>query len=397
MAEAKPSGSVENILSPNENLVEEPSSQETTEQPMVREAVVRRSTALKKRKYHVKILVMGLTGAGKSSLINAMMGDIVANVQPGPMSCQADIECHKGEHDGIKIKIYDTAGFGDSIIPEKKIIKNISEGTPRKGFDLIIIAIKMTERLATNATQMLSSLGKLLDEQMWKRTIVVLTFTNMLVAQLKEGYQDYSEDGLKEEFDRQTRQFKTLFSDHTKIDKEIAQNIPFILVGGFKRRKLPTDDDWLVTLWDHSIIRCRTEVKPFLRRLGIQRLINDLRLKVHSIFIKTNNEEAIKEKEQEPNSQPNSAGEEEGRIEPDSNQPNTEEEEQDPDSNQPNAEEEGRIDPDSNQPNTEEEERDPDSLEPNAEYNHQPQNSLGGLGDSLFSEMSENFPVLKQD
>ena len=440
MAEAKPSGSVENILSPNENLVEEPSSQETTEQPMVREEVVRRSTALKKRKYHVKILVMGLTGAGKSSLINAMMGDIVANVQPGPMSCQTDIECHKGEHDGIKIKIYDTAGFGDSIIPEKKIIKNISEGTPRKGFDLIIIAIKMTERLATNATQMLSSLGKLLDEQMWKRTIVVLTFANMLVTQLEEGYQDYSEDGLKEEFDRHTRQFKTLFSDHTKIDKEIAQNIPFILVGGFKSRELPTDKDWLVTLWDHSIIRCRTEVKPFLRRLRIQRLINDLRLKVHSIFIKTNNEEAIKEKEQEPNSQPNSAGEEEGRIkpdsnqpnpkeeeqdpdsnqpnaeeeeqdpdsnqpnteeegriDPDSNQPNAEEEEQDPDSNQPNAEEEGRIDPDSNQPNAEEEEQDPDSLEPNAEYNHQPRNSFGGLGDSLFSEMLAEFPGLKQD
>ena len=368
MAEATPSGSVENILSPNENLVEEtpPPPQEITEQPIDREAVVRRSMTLKERKYHVKILVMGLTGAGKSSLINAMMGQIVAKVQPGPMSCQADIECHKGEHDGIKIKIYDTAGFGESTISEKKIIKNISESTPRKGFDLIIIAIKMTERLATNATQMLSSLGKLLDEEMWKRTIVVLTFANVLVTQLEEGYQDYSEDGLKKEFERQTEQFKTLFSDHTKIDKNIADSIPFILVGSFKRRRLPTDKDWLVTLWDHSIIRCRTEVKPFLRRLGIQRLINDLRLKVHSIFIKTNNEEAIKEKEQEPNSQPNSAGEEEGRIKPDSNQPNPKEEEQDP-----------------------------DSLKSNAKYNHQPLNGLGGLGDSLFSEMLQEFPALK--
>ena len=393
MAEATPSGSVENILSPNENLVEEtPPPQGTTEQPMNRKEVVRRSMTLKERKYHVKILVMGLTGAGKSSLINAMMGQIVANVQPGPMSCQAEVDCHKGEHDGIKIKIYDTAGFGDSTIPEKKIIKNISESTPRKGFDLIIIAIKMTERLATNTAQMLSSLGKLLDEQMWKRTIVVLTFANMVVTQLEEGYQDYSEAGLKVEFERQTRQFRTLFSNHTKIDKKIADSIPFILVGGFKRRKLPTDDDWLVTLWDHSIIRCRTEVKPFLKRLRIQRLINDLRLKVNSIFIKTN-EEAIEEKEQEPNS----AEEDEGRIEPDFNQPNAEEEEQDPDSNQPNAEEEGRIDPDSNQPNAEEEEQDPDSLEPNAEYNHQPRNSFGGLGDSLFSEMLAEFPGLKQD
>ena len=320
MAEATPSGYVVNILSPNENLVEEPF--EAFGMAMNREEVVRRSMTLKERKYHVKILVMGLTGAGKSSLINAMMGQIVAKVQPGPMSCQADIECHKGEHDGIKIKIYDTAGFGESTISEKKIIKNISESTPRKGFDLIIIAIKMTERLTTNATQMLSSLGKLLDEQMWKRTIVVLTFANVLVTQLEEGYQDYSEDGLKKEFERQTEQFKTLFSDHTKIDKNIADSIPFILVGSFKRRELPTDADWLVTLWTQSILQCRTEVQPFLRRLSIQRLINDLRLKVHSIFIRTNDDEAEEEKEQEPNSQPNSAREKQGSKQPDSPQSN---------------------------------------------------------------------------
>lgn len=308
MAEATPSESVVNILSPNENLVEEPPPpQETTEQPMDRKEVVRRSMTLKERKYHVKILVMGLTGAGKSSLVNAMMGDIVAKVQSGPKSCQSKVECHKGERDGIKIKIYDTAGFGDSIISEKKIIKNISESTPRKGFDLIIIAIKMTERLATDATQMLSSLGKLLDEEMWKRTIVVLTFANLVVTQLEEGYQDYTEDGLQIKINEQTKEFRDLFSDHTKIDKNIVDSIPFILVGSFKRRELPTDDDWLVTLWDHSIIRCRTEVKPFLKRLSIQRLINDLRLKLRSIFIKTNNEEAIEEEaieeeEQDPDS-----------------------------------------------------------------------------------------------
>ena len=274
---------------------------------MDRKEVVRRSMTLKERKYHVKILVMGLTGAGKSSLVNAMMGDIVAKVQSGPKSCQSKVECHKGERDGIKIKIYDTAGFGDSIISEKKIIKNISESTPRKGFDLIIIAIKMTERLATDATQMLSSLGKLLDEEMWKRTIVVLTFANLVVTQLEEGYQDYTEDGLQIKINEQTKEFRDLFSDHTKIDKNIVDSIPFILVGSFKRRELPTDDDWLVTLWDHSIIRCRTEVKPFLKRLSIQRLINDLRLKLRSIFIKTNNEEAIEEEaieeeEQDPDS-----------------------------------------------------------------------------------------------
>ena len=279
---------VEHFPSPNENITDEddPFTDEAEAAHSVDKSEVGiKSEQLRQRRYSVKILVIGLTGVGKSSLVNAMMGDIVAQSQAGAKACQAKIVCHRGVHDSIKIKIYDTAGFGETGIPEKKILKNIAENTPRKGYDLILIAIRMDNRLADNAKKMLSSLGRLMDPEMWKRTIVVLTFANFLVSQLNHDYQDaIKKEGIKFEVERKTQEFKQVFKQLTGKDWELVNEIPFVLAGRKEPRELPTDNDWLVTLWDHSILRCRTEVQPFLKRIRFQRLFVDLRLMIRNIF-----------------------------------------------------------------------------------------------------------------
>ena len=285
MAEAETS-SVENIISPNENIPKEAEAVlNAGENTVRRQSSINKMKRLKERENSVKILVMGLTGAGKSTLVNAMMGGIVAKCKAGAKACSTGIECHKGEREGIRIKIYDTAGFGENDLSERKILKNIAEKTPRKGYDLILIAIKMDNRLdADSAKKMLSSLGRQMDPEMWKRTIVVLTFANFFVFQLENGYQDYTEEAIKLQVKRETEEFRRVFQEHTGKDWGLVNEIPFVLAGSMKQRKLPTDNDWLIALWDHSILRCRTEVQPFLKRIRFQRLFVDLRLMIRNIF-----------------------------------------------------------------------------------------------------------------
>ena len=290
-------GSVENITSPNENIPENAGAAHNADENKVRRQsysidkneVGRQSKRLKDRKYRVKILVLGLTGAGKSTLVNAMMGDIVAVSEAGARACSTGIECHKGEHDGIKIKIYDTAGFGESDISERKVLKNIAEReNTRKGYDLILIAIRMDNRLDTvSARNMLSSLGHHMHPEMWKRSIVVLTFANFCISQLKNGYLGYntiSEEAIMLQVERKAEGYKEVFQQHTGINLDLINEIPFLLAGNIGERKLPTDDDWLITLWDQSILRCRTEIQPFLKRIRFQRLFVDLRLMIQNIF-----------------------------------------------------------------------------------------------------------------
>lgn len=243
--------------------------------------VSQKKEKLKAREKSVKILVTGLTGTGKSTLINAMMGNIVACAEFGPKPVTSKpIEVHKGEYEEIRIKVYDTAGFGDSTISEKKILKNISTKTPRRGFDLILITIRMDSRMNKAVQQMLSTMGKLVDAEMWKRTVVVLTFANGFLMQVREN--DCSDGNKEYEYDQMERikaEIKETFLEFAHIsDTEIAQNIPFVVAGGLRNRNLPKDDDWLVTLWDTSVLQCRGEARNFLKCLRIKRLVMELRI-----------------------------------------------------------------------------------------------------------------------
>uniref|UniRef100_A0A1X7VMP1 AIG1-type G domain-containing protein n=1 Tax=Amphimedon queenslandica TaxID=400682 RepID=A0A1X7VMP1_AMPQE len=299
MAEAEKSsfvGSVEHFPSPNENITGEDNAitdEAEATHGVDKNEVKIKSERLKKRTDSVKILIIGLMGVGKSSLVNAMMGDIVAISKAGARACQTQVVCHEGEREGIRIKIYDTAGFGEAGISEKKILKNIAENTPRRGYDLILIAIKMDNRLdADNAKKMLSFLGRLMEPEMWKRTIVVLTFANFFVLQLNHEYQDsVNKEGIKFEVERKMQEFKKVFQEHTGKDWGLVSEIPFVLAGTMKQRQLPTVDDWLVTLWDQSILRCRTEAKPFLKCIRFQRLFVDLHLLIRNIFPITSDSE----------------------------------------------------------------------------------------------------------
>ena len=63
----------------------------------------RRIEALCCRSGPVNILVVGQTGVAMSSLVNALMGDIVAEVHYGAKSVAAKMNIHEGAFMGVKV------------------------------------------------------------------------------------------------------------------------------------------------------------------------------------------------------------------------------------------------------------------------------------------------------
>ena len=248
-----------------------------------------RKENLKRSQRPLNILCIGITGSGKSSILNAMMGEVLARTQCVPESCQSEMECHKGQYEGIEIKAYDTVGFTGSVSTDKKILRNISENAPIGGYNVVLLTLRMDCRFDEKVFQMLSLTGKLLKTVMWQRTIIVLTFANAFIVQLEEGYQGHSlnTDVQKMTIERTIAKIKELFQKHTRLHKEITSTIPIVLAGSASKRDLPIDSDWLSTLWDNVIFHCKYEQKSFLKPSLFKRITKSL----HAQSFESNSEE----------------------------------------------------------------------------------------------------------
>uniref|UniRef100_A0A1X7TC70 AIG1-type G domain-containing protein n=1 Tax=Amphimedon queenslandica TaxID=400682 RepID=A0A1X7TC70_AMPQE len=207
--------------------------------------------------------MIGPTGAGKSTLINALLGDTVAKVGHGAASVQSEVKVHEGEHEGIQLKVYDTAGFSDTRGKSgNSIVKEIAEA---KKFDLILICIRMDSRADEKVKDMFRVLAANIKKEMWDRSVIVLTFANAFL-QLKDIKKELNkEDILRKEIE--------YFKGHIQGFFSSTDEIPFCIAGDDDELKLPTTQDWIKDLWDQCVRRSSEDARSFLQSLAKFRIM----------------------------------------------------------------------------------------------------------------------------
>ena len=129
----------------------------------------------------LRVLILGKSGVGKSSLINALFGCVkVAGI--GTLNAEtSEVEDYDLELGGVIVKIYDTPGFLDGESKKnKKHLQKIRDVC--KCVDIIFLCFRMdghSKDLEEPLNLLASSFDK--ESNFWSKTMVVFTMANRVI------------------------------------------------------------------------------------------------------------------------------------------------------------------------------------------------------------------------
>lgn len=194
------------------------------------------------------VLIIGVTGSGKSTLINSLLGEDIAEVGWGVQSKTESINKHKANINGISIVVYDTPGLLDTRsegLRDQETLREIETLIRGDGISLTIFCFKITEtRLTPPTTECFEEYHRL--GLPWKKTIIALTFADQitkadgpLYTHVEKWRKAVCEDILVK---------KLRLTNHT------ADQIPFRPTAKCPSIMFPGGGGWFARLW-YSVLQ----------------------------------------------------------------------------------------------------------------------------------------------
>ena len=145
----------------------------------------------------VRILICGNGGTGKSTLLNQLMKFEKSEAKAkegrrGRATTTIVEKFEKTTERGLKVCIFDTPGFDDMKTTNEEIIAMVENETESK-LDLAFYCISLggSTRVTQGDVRAMTLLTQIFSNQIWERTVVVLTFANHLERDVSE--EDYKE------------------------------------------------------------------------------------------------------------------------------------------------------------------------------------------------------------
>ena len=227
----------------------------------------------------MKILVVGHNGSGKSSIINEILAQKVAPVgRPYDQTGHSPIEEHKCEVENVPVIIYDTQGFGDPRVADKKTMEAIVK---IKTVDVVLICHRLYGRVDDATIKELKVLVDSMGNDLIDLSVLVFTFGDDYMTRCEPEFGDNgrlideSKEEIKEAMEiqqiRMERRLKNAFQK-VGIKKDVTDRMPSCISCGKRRRdgqqkELPTSENWVYDLWKLCENRCRPEARSFVTSL----------------------------------------------------------------------------------------------------------------------------------
>ena len=180
----------------------------------------------------LNILITGVTGSGKSTLVNAFLGHNIATEgheisRRGTLGVKGIKSVREQK---IGIKVWDTLGLMDGRKEQKRYLKEILVVWEKyQPGDLVIFCVKVDTRfvdgIENSNVQAMIKLKKKCGQEFWRKTIIVLTFANTIES-LHPEWGNTSPVHKAKQFQKVIQEYRKVIRknliDHVGVAQEIA-------------------------------------------------------------------------------------------------------------------------------------------------------------------------------
>ena len=230
----------------------------------------------------VKILIIGRTGSGKSTLVNTLFGLDVAPVEQGGVACQHEelvtkyhlVPISRGPgRRKVIIMIYDTVGLGEEGSKDKKLFHYIKKNV--KKVHLLLVCHKLYDKVDHSTANMLQKLAEFCQKDIFNHMIFLLTHADAYRIYIKSNQKEV----IKRDFKARCENMKGLLSAIiAKVPGVKVDGIPFCLTCDDTKFILPHTPNWEYDLWLFILHNCDKEAKIILSNFA--RIVRKIEIKL---------------------------------------------------------------------------------------------------------------------
>ena len=222
---------------------------------------------------NIDVLVVGITGTGKSALVNSILEEKKAKESSKGKSCTTMIEKFSSRVGELNVTLIDTVGLQDRNSKEQTTIQEMKNNG--QTVSLVLYCMKMGDHRFKNDDEIaMRKLHQAFGSKFFERVVFVLTFANNEDSSV---YDDSDEELDKNELDENKEdtlvnlkeRFNCRIKDRAKdISKFLLENFRIkikedrVVPAGYRIRSIHHQQHPLPLNWLYTLLRlCCNEIK----------------------------------------------------------------------------------------------------------------------------------------